>query len=61
MEKGILELKAEFACMCVRERKNNSFKLHAIILRYLRFVNLSFKEDFKFAGPLNQNNLFHLL
>ena len=29
MEKTIPELKAEFVCMCVRE-KNNSFKIHVI-------------------------------
>ena len=48
MEKSIPELKAEFMCICVRE-KNNSFEIHVIILRYIRNLNLSFKKDFKFA------------
>ena len=34
--------------VCERE-KNNSFKIHVIILRYIRNVNLPFKKDFKFA------------
>ena len=49
MEKSIPELKAEFVCMSVRKKKNNSFKIHVIILRYIRNVNLLFKKDFKFA------------
>ena len=36
MEKSIRELKAEFVCMCVREKKNNSFAIHVIILRYIK-------------------------
>ena len=38
MEKSFPELKAEFVCVCVREKKNISFKIHAIILRYIRKV-----------------------
>ena len=34
MGKSILELKEEFVCMCVRQKKNNSFEIHVIILRY---------------------------
>ena len=57
MEKSIPELKAEFVCMCVR-KKNNSFKIHVIILRYIRNVNLPFKKDFKFAELLNKTCFF---
>ena len=32
-EKSIPELKEEFVCMCLIERKNNSFEIHVIILR----------------------------
>ena len=35
-EKSIPKLKAEFVCMCVREKKNNSFAIHVIILRYIK-------------------------
>ena len=38
MEKGISDLKAEFVCMCERE-KNNSFKIHVIILKYIKNVD----------------------
>ena len=55
MEKSIPELKAEFVCMCVR-KKNNSFKIHVIILRYIRNVNLPFKKDFKFAELLTKTS-----
>ena len=41
----------------VRE-KNNSFKIHIIILRYKRNVNLPFKKDFKFAELLNKISFF---
>ena len=57
MEKSIPELKAEFVCMCVR-KKNNSFKIHVIILRYIRNVNLPFKKDFKFAELLTKTSFF---
>ena len=33
-------------------QKNNSFKIHVIILKYLRNVNLAFKKDFKLAEHL---------
>ena len=40
MERNIPELKAEFVCMCVceREKKKKTFKIHVIILRYIRNV-----------------------
>ena len=43
--------------MCVRE-KNNSFKIHVIILIYRRNVNLPFKKDFKFAELLTKKSFF---
>ena len=57
MEKSFPELKAEFVCMCVRE-KNDSFGIHVIILRYIRNVNLPFKKDFKFAELLTKTSFF---
>ena len=44
MERSIPELKAEFVCMCERE-KNNRFKIHVIILRYIKNVKFPFKKD----------------
>ena len=58
VEKGIPELKAKFVCMCVWERKNNSFEIHIIILRYIRNVNLPFKKDFKFAELVTKTSFF---
>ena len=59
MEKSIPELKAEFVCiMCGGEKKNNSFEIHVIILRYIKNVNLPFKKDFKFAELLNKRSFF---
>ena len=58
MEKSVPELKAEFVCMCVREKKNISFEIHAIILRYIRNINLPFKKDFKFTEFLTKTSLF---
>ena len=58
MEKSIPELKVEFLCMCVRERKNNSFKIHVIILMYMKNVILPFKKDFKFAEILTKTSFF---
>ena len=58
IEKSIPELKAEFVYMCVREKKNNSFKIHVIILNYIRNVNLPFKKDFKFAKLLTKSSFF---
>ena len=34
------------------EKKNNSFEIHVIILKYIKNVNLPFKKDFKFAELL---------
>ena len=57
MEKSIPELKAEFVCiMCGGEKKNNSFEIHEIILRYIKNVNLPFKKDFKFAELLTKTS-----
>ena len=57
MEKSIPELKAEFVCiMCGGEKKNNSFEIHVIILRYIKNVNLPFKKDFKFAELLTKTS-----
>ena len=59
MEKSIPELKAEFVCiMCGGEKKNNSFEIHVIILRYIKNVNLPFKKDFKFAELLTKTSFF---
>ena len=53
MKKSIPELKAEFVCiMCGGEKKNNSFEIHEIILRYIKDVNLPFKKDFKLQNFL---------
>ena len=43
--------------VCERE-KNNSFKIHVIILMYIKNVNLSFKKDFKFAELLTKTSCF---
>ena len=56
-EKSIHELKAEFVCVCVCEKKN-SFEIHVIILRYMRNVNLPFKKDFKIAELLSKISFF---
>ena len=58
MKKCIPEPKAEFVCMCVRDKKNNSFEIHVIILRYIRNVNFPFKKDFKFAELLTKTPFF---
>ena len=58
MEKSIPEMKAEFMCMSVTEKKNNSFEIHVIILRYTRNVNLPFKKDFKFAELHTKTSFF---
>ena len=58
MEKSIPELKAEFECLCATEKKNNSFEIHVIILRYIRNINLPFKKDFKFAELLTKTSFF---
>ena len=60
MEKSIPELKAEFVCiMFGGKKKNNSFEIHVIILRYMKNVNLPFKNDFKFAELLTKTSFFH--
>ena len=43
--------------MCVRER-SNSFKIHVIILRYIRNVNHPFKKDFKFTELFTKTSFF---
>ena len=59
MEKSIPELKAEFVLIvCGGEKKNNSFEIHFIILRYIKNVNLPFKKDFKFAKLLTKTSFF---
>ena len=35
--------------MYVCEKENNSFKIHVIVLIYVRNVNIPFKKDFEFA------------
>ena len=42
MEKSIHEQKAEFVYLCVKKKKNNSFEISVIILRYVGNVNLSY-------------------
>ena len=58
MQKSVPELKAEFVCMCVREKKNNSFEIHVINLWYIKNVNLPFKKDFKFGELLTITSFF---
>ena len=58
MGKSIPERKAEFVCMCVREKKNSSFKIHIIILKYTRNVDLPFKKDFKFIELFTKTFFF---
>ena len=59
MEKSIPELKTEFVCGCVRERKKiKSFKIHVINLMYIRNVNLPFKKDFKFPELITKTSFF---
>ena len=57
MIKSIPEQKAEFVCLCVREKKM-SFKIHLIILMYIRNVNLPLKNDFKFTELLTKTSFF---
>ena len=42
MEKSIHEQKTEFVYLCVKKKKNNSFEISVIILRYVGNVNLSY-------------------
>ena len=44
-------------CVCVTE-KDNSFKIHVIILRYIKNVKFPFKKDFKFAELLTKTSFF---
>ena len=53
MEKSIPELKATYF-LCVWEKKNNSFEIHVIILRYKGNINLPFKNDIKFVELLTK-------
>ena len=38
------------------EKKNNSFEIHVIILKYIKNVNLPSKKDFKFAEFLTKTS-----
>ena len=51
-KKVSLTWKRNLCVMWGREKKKNSFKIHVIILRYIKNVNLPFKKDFKFAELL---------
>ena len=44
--------------ICVYVCENNSFKIHVIILMYIRNVNIPFKKDFKFAELLTKTYIF---
>ena len=44
MQKSIHEQKAEFVHLCIRKKKNNSFAISVIILRYIRNINLSYSK-----------------
>ena len=57
MEKSIRERKAEFVCICVRE-KNNSFEIDVINLRFIKNVDIPFKKDFEFAELLTKKSFF---
>ena len=46
-----------FVYVCERE-KNNSFKIHVIILMNIRNVNIPFKKDFKFPELLTKTYIF---
>ena len=60
MEKSIHELKAEFVYLSVREKKNCSFEIIVIILRYIYITNVNFlfKKDFKIAKLLTKTSVF---
>ena len=47
--------------LCVGEKKNNSFEITVIILRYTRNVNLLFKKDFKVVEVLTKTSFFFTL
>ena len=61
MEKNIHEFKVEFVYLCVGEKKNNSFEITVIILRYTRNVNVLFKKDFKITERLTKHPFFFSL
>ena len=52
VEKSIHKLKGEFAYLGVREKRNNSFEITVIILRYIGNVNLLFKKVLKLQNFL---------
>ena len=43
--------------VCER-KKNNSFEIHEIILRFIRNVNLQFKKNFKITELLTKISFF---
>ena len=53
---SIPELKAEFVCIVWRREKKNTSKIHLMILRYIKNVNLPFKKDLKFAEFLTKTS-----
>ena len=58
-KKVSLSWKRNLCVLCVGERKkNNSFAIHLIILRYFKNVNLPFKKDFKFSEILTKTSFF---
>ena len=57
MEKSIHGFKVEFVYLCVGEKKNNSFEIAVIILRYIINDN-KFKNDFKIAELLTKTSFF---
>ena len=57
VEKSIHEQRAEFVYLCVREKKNNSFEVSVIILRYN--VNFSYpKKILKLKNFLQKTSFF---
>ena len=58
MEKNIREFKVEFVYFCMGLKKNKTFEITVIILRYTRNVNLLFKKDFKVAELLTKTSFF---
>ena len=60
MEKSIHEQKAEFLYLCVREKKNNTFEISVIILRYIRNENLSYSKRILKLQNFQQKQYFFL-
>ena len=57
--KNIQEEKAEFVYLCVGEKKNNSFEISVIILRYIRYVNHSYSiRILKLQSFLEKTSIF---